>query len=57
MPYYRAVKPEIGWEWMLAVGVLIGGCISAFLSGDIGFETAPPALNRGLFHDSDIAFQ
>jgi uncharacterized membrane protein YedE/YeeE len=46
MPYYRAVKPEIGWEWMLAVGVLIGGCISAFLSGDIGFETAPPLWVR-----------
>src|SRR5512145_678132 len=24
MPYYRAVRPEIGWEWMLAVGVLLG---------------------------------
>jgi len=46
MPYYRTVRPEIGWEWMLAVGVLLGGCISAVLSGDIRFEPAPPLWVR-----------
>jgi hypothetical protein len=42
MPYYQSVKPEIGWEWMLAVGVLIGAWLSAVLSGDFRVEAAPP---------------
>lgn len=46
MPYYQMVKPEIGWEWMLAVGVLIGAFISAALSGDIRFEPAPQLWAR-----------
>jgi hypothetical protein len=46
MPYYRAVRPEIGWEWMLAVGVLIGAFVSAVLSGDIRFEAVPPLWAR-----------
>jgi uncharacterized membrane protein YedE/YeeE len=46
MPYYRTVKPEIGWEWMLALGVLLGGWVSAALSGDLRIE-AVPALWAG----------
>jgi uncharacterized protein len=42
MPYYRAVKPEIGWEWMLAVGVLLGAWLSAALAGDLRLESVPP---------------
>ena len=42
MPYYRAVKPEIGWEWMLALGVLLGAWLSAVLSGELRVEAAPP---------------
>jgi uncharacterized membrane protein YedE/YeeE len=41
MPYYRAVKPEIGWEWMLALGVLLGAWLSAVLAGDLRVEAAP----------------
>lgn len=46
MPYYRAVRPEIGWEWMLAVGVLLGGFVSAVLSGDIRLEAVPQLWAR-----------
>jgi uncharacterized protein len=42
MPYYRSVKPEIGWEWMLALGVLLGAWLSAGLSGDLRIEPVPP---------------
>ncbi|MCU0563489.1 MAG: YeeE/YedE family protein [Desulfobacterales bacterium] len=43
MPYYRAVRPEIGWEWMLAAGVLIGAWLSAVLFGDFRVEAVPPS--------------
>jgi uncharacterized membrane protein YedE/YeeE len=46
MPYYRTVRPEIGWEWMLAIGVLLGGFVSAVLSGDIRLEAVPPLWSR-----------
>jgi uncharacterized membrane protein YedE/YeeE len=42
MPYYRTVKPEIGWEWMLALGVLLGAWLSANLSGNFHIEPVPP---------------
>lgn len=32
-PYYKLFKPEIDWEWMLVVGVIVGAFISAQLSG------------------------
>lgn len=48
MPYYRTVKPEIGWEWMLAVGVLLGGWLSAVLSGDLRVEAVPALWARAI---------
>lgn len=32
-PYYRLFAPEIDWEWMLVVGVMVGAFVSALLSG------------------------
>ncbi|MBM3498831.1 MAG: hypothetical protein FJX74_09180 [Armatimonadetes bacterium] len=32
--YYRQFVPEIEWEWMLVVGVVVGAFISARLSGE-----------------------
>ncbi|MFO7811150.1 MAG: YeeE/YedE thiosulfate transporter family protein [Candidatus Delongbacteria bacterium] len=32
--YYKQFKPEIDWEWMLVVGVIIGAFVSAVISGD-----------------------
>jgi uncharacterized membrane protein YedE/YeeE len=34
--------PEIGWEWMLAVGVFIGSLTSSLMSGDRETFTVPP---------------
>jgi hypothetical protein len=31
--YYQEVKPEIDWQWMLVIGVVIGAFIAALLSG------------------------
>lgn len=36
--YYRAFKPAIDWEWMLVIGVLIGGFLSALSSGTFKLE-------------------
>lgn len=40
--YYQKYPPVIGWGWMLAVGVVVGGFISAVLSGDFELELVPP---------------
>lgn len=40
--YYREHKPEIGWGWMLLVGIFVGAFISAVLSGDFNLEMVPP---------------
>ncbi len=32
-PYYKKFAPEIDWEWMLVLGVIVGAFISAILSG------------------------
>jgi len=40
--YYQEVKPEIDWQWMLVVGVVIGALISSMLSGDFNLQWLPP---------------
>lgn len=42
MPYYREVIPRIDWQWMIVVGVVIGGFLSSYLSGTIGLLLVPP---------------
>jgi hypothetical protein len=33
--YYKKFAPTIDWEWMLVAGIVIGGFISAALSGEL----------------------
>ena len=40
-PYYQQFVPEIDWEWMLVLGVIIGAFISANLSGQFGGKWVP----------------
>jgi uncharacterized membrane protein YedE/YeeE len=40
-PYYQQFTPEIDWEWMLVLGVIIGAFISANLSGQFGAKWVP----------------
>jgi len=40
--YYQDESPKIGWEWMLVVGVFVGGIISSFASGDRAPIVVPP---------------
>jgi uncharacterized membrane protein YedE/YeeE len=39
--YYKKFAPSIEWEWMLVVGIFIGGFISAQLSGQFHTEWVP----------------
>lgn len=41
-PYYREIKLDINWQWMLVVGIAIGSLISALLSGDFQWQWVPP---------------
>lgn len=41
-PYYQKFMPEIDWEWMLVVGVIIGAFFSSTLSGTFGIDWVPP---------------
>lgn len=36
-------KPQIGWEWMLVVGVFVGSLVSSKLSGDRSTDGGVPA--------------
>ena len=40
-PYYQKFKPEIDWEWMLVLGIVIGAFISSILSGNFKFDFIP----------------
>ncbi len=39
--YYQEFTPHIDWEWMLVLGVIVGGFLSALLSGSLAVETVP----------------
>jgi uncharacterized protein len=36
--YYKMFAPVIDWEWMLVIGVLLGGFLSALMSGTFRLE-------------------
>ncbi len=40
-PYYKKFIPEIDWEWMLVLGIVVGALISSLLSGSFRIEMVP----------------
>lgn len=42
MPYYKKFVPAADWYWLLVIGVVIGGFLSAYLSGTLSFVAVPP---------------
>jgi len=40
-PYYKKFIPEIDWEWMLVLGIVVGALISSLLSGGFRIEMVP----------------
>lgn len=41
MEYYRQFVPEIDWEGMLVLGIVLGSCTAAWLSGEWRLEWVP----------------
>ena len=39
--YYKQFKPEIDWEWMLVLGIIVGAFVSAVISGDFELVWIP----------------
>jgi hypothetical protein len=48
--YYKEHPPEIGWGWMLLVGLIVGAFLSAILSGDFQLEAVPLLWRRQVGH-------
>ncbi len=42
MKYYQKYLPQIDWQWMLVLGIIIGSFISASLSGTFSLTFRPP---------------
>jgi uncharacterized protein len=53
-PYFKKIKLEINWQWMLVVGVVIGSFLSAIISGDFQVGVWVPSLWASAFGDSAI---
>ena len=47
--YYQEVKPEMDWQMMLVIGIVIGALISSLLAGDFRWQWIPSvwSLNFG----------
>ena len=59
-PYYQKFVPEVDWEWMLVVGIVIGAFLSAALSGDLPLDWVPSrwaaAFGTGVLLRVAVAF-
>jgi len=52
--YYQEVKPEIDWQMMLVMGIVIGALVSALLSGDFAWQWVPSVWSRDFGNDTAI---
>ncbi len=42
MSYFVKTAPEIDWQWLFVVGILVGSFVSAKLFNDFRWEAVPP---------------
>lgn len=42
LPYFMKYGPQIDWQWMLVLGILLGAFVSSKLSGQFGTRFVPP---------------
>jgi len=50
-PYYRKFPPQVDWQWMLVLGVVIGAFLSAVTSGIFAIEWVPATFSAGFGPD------
>lgn len=48
MPYYQKFIPTVDWQWMVVTGIIIGGFLSAFLSGTFSLFVVPPLFAEAI---------
>ncbi len=53
-PYYKKIKLNINWQWMLVIGVVIGSFISAIISGDFKTGQWVPSVWASAFGDGAL---
>lgn len=53
-PYYKKIKLQINWQWMLVVGVVLGSFLSAIISGNFQVGVWVPSLWASAFGDSAL---
>ena len=53
-PYYKKIKLNVEWQWMLVVGVVLGSFLSAILSGDFQVGVWVPSLWASAIGDSAV---
>ena len=53
-PYYKKIKLQVNWQWMLVLGVVIGSFLSAIISGDFKANAWVPSLWASAFGDSAV---
>jgi hypothetical protein len=53
-PYYKKIKLQINWQWMLVLGVVIGSFLSATISGDLQANAWVPSLWASAFGDNAL---
>lgn len=51
-PYFKKIKLEINWQWMLVLGVVAGSFLSAIISGDFQLGVWVPSRWASAFGDS-----
>ncbi|WP_292365534.1 MULTISPECIES: YeeE/YedE thiosulfate transporter family protein [unclassified Methanoculleus] len=52
-PYYRKFVPQIDWEWMLVLGIVIGAFITAIVRGEFALIWVPSTF-EGAFGSSSL---
>jgi uncharacterized membrane protein YedE/YeeE len=51
--YFQKFMPQVDWQWMLVLGIVIGAFISSILSGEFELRWLP---SRWIDHFGDNAF-
>jgi uncharacterized membrane protein YedE/YeeE len=52
--YYQEVKPEVDWQVMLVMGIVIGALVSALLSGDFTWQWVPSVWGADIGNNTPI---
>lgn len=53
-PYYKKIKLQINWQYMLVLGIITGSFLSAVTSGDFQVGVWVPSLWASAFGDSAV---